>query len=758
MKGHWGRRALIALAAAGAAFFASAAPTEAAGPPLIPASWVTDVTATSATLRAEIGANGFATSYHFEYIGEAEYEANLSADPPRPGFFGAAKAPPGKEAGIGLGTLAVAQHIGGLTPSKAYRYRPVATNAAGTTVGPEHILTTQETSLTFRLPDDRAWEMVSPVDKEGGAIALPEALFDGGHFQAAENAPAVTYSSATAFGAAPGAPPASQYISRRTGSGWTAENVSAPLESASYGDEPDGAPYRAFSTGLGRGLMFGGLPCRGALPGCPAPTLVLPGSGAPPGYMAYYLRDSASGKFTSLLTATDLAHSAVSPESFAVAFAAAPPDLSTIVLSSCAALTANATEAPDGPGACDPAAQNLYLRTGAGLSLVNLLPGAVTGTPGAQVAAPIGAISSAGTRIYWALGGNLYLRQGAQTIQADESLGGGGTFEAASTDGSVAFLTKDGHLHRFLATSEAITDLTPGGGVQGVLGASADGSHVYYQDAGGLRHWHEGVTTTVAAGPSAAAPSNFPSATGTARVSPDGEHLAFLSSAELTLFDNDGETEAYLYGPPPSGGAPALVCASCNPTGERPQGSSLIPGALRNGSTFAHKPRALSADGTRLFFTSADELVVQDTNSHPDVYQWEAQGAGDCKRGPGCVHLISSGRGPEGASFVDASTGGGDVYFMTEESLVAADPGSIDLYDARAGGGFPVPQQPIPCIADACQALPAPPDDPAPGTLARNAGNPPPRVIKERRKKRKRSRGKRQSRGKKGQGRGRGTR
>ncbi len=744
MKGHWGRRTLTVLAA-GVALLASSAPAFAAGPPQIDASWVTDVTATGANLRAEINANGLSTTYRFEYIAEAAYQANLKAVPPREGFFGAAKAPTGKEAGLGSGMtfLAVVQHIGGLAPDTVYRYRPVATNSAGSVAGPEHLLATQQTSLVFELPDDRAWEMVSPVDKNGGAVAVPETLFGGGDFQAATGGSAVTYGSATAFADADGAPPASQYISRRTAAGWVTENVSTPLESAAYGDEPDGAPYRLFSADLARGLLFGGLACRGGLAGCPEPNPVLPGTGAPPGYMAYYLRESVSGDFDSLLTASNLAHTAVDPEGFEVGFAGASPDLSAIVLSSCAALTADATEVLLGPGECDPTAQNLYLRTGSGLAFLNLLPGDATGSPGAQIAAPIGAVSANGARVYWALGDDLFLREGSQTTQVDEAVGGGGLFETASTDGSVAFFSKEGHLHRFLVAGKATADLTPGGGVSGVLGASADGSHVYYQDAGGLRHWHDGVTTTVAPGPSAAAPTNFPPATGTARVSADGGHLAFLSVAELTPFDNAGEAEVYLYRSLPGAGQPQLVCASCNPTGERPQGSASIPGALVNGSTQAYKPRALAAGGTRLFFDSSDELVVQDTNSQPDVYQWEAVGTGDCDRAPGCVSLISSGRSLDGARFIDASSGGSDVYFTTDGSLVPADPGAIDLYDARVGGGFAEAQKPIPCVADACQPLPSPPDDPTPGTLQRNSGNPPPRILRERKKKRKRAKGKR---------------
>lgn len=721
------------------AAFACPPGASAAGAPEISASWVEGVTATGATLRAKINPNGLVTKYHFEYITEAAYQANPPGEP----FLGAIKTQEKEE---GPGSILVASALlQGLSFATSYHYRLVASNSAGTTSGLEHVLTTEEIGVVFHLPDNRGWELVSPVDKGGGAIAAPGALFGGGDIQAAFAAPALTYGSATAFGNAAGAPPASQYLSRRVDSGWRTENISTPLESAAYGDHPDGAPYRVFSSDLSSALLFGGLACRGGLESCPDPNPPLAESGAPPGYMAYYLRDSAHGALDSLLAEGDVEHSALSPQALEVSFAAASPDLSHVVLSSCAALAANATEASGGPGRCDPEAPNLYEWSSAGLKAINLLPGKTMTTPGAEIAAPIGAISDDGSRVYWSEGGDLYLRDGAETAQVDESLGGGGTFQAASTDGAVAFFTKGGHLYRYGAATKAAADLTPAAGVQGVLGASTDGNYVYFQGPAGLELWHAGVTTTVAPGPDAAAPTSFPPATGTARVSADGLHLAFLSDVELLGHDNlDADTglpdgEVYLYGPPPGGGAAALVCVSCNPTGERPKGPSTIPGALINGTTQAYKPRALSTDGNRIFFDSEDKLVLQDTSevkgpldsySLPDVYEWEANGVGDCQRSPGCVNLISSGGNPNGgASFLDATGDGSSAFFLTSESLVKADPGSIDAYDAMIGGGIAEGSTVIDCFNDACQGLPASPDDPTPGTLTPNSGNPRLRVL-----------------------------
>jgi hypothetical protein len=727
----------------------------AAGPPIIAEVWVEEVKADSVRLRAKINPNGLSTTYRFEYTTQSAFEAK--------GFSGATLIPVSGPAPLGSGTsfLLVAQTVGPpLTPLQSatqYRYRVSAKNGAQAeaVIGPDHVFATQQSGLTFHLPDARGWEMVSPVDKGGGAIAPPESLFGGGDLQASpssgESGAAIAYGSSTSFGGAKGAPPVSQYVSTRTPSGWSTQNVSAPLDSAAYGDHPDGAPYRVFSEDLSAGLLFGGLSCRGGLAGCPAPNPVLPSSGAPAGFMAYYLR-GAGGSYASLLHPTDLSHTAVDPESFSVSLAGATEDLSHVVLSSCAALTSNATEISNGSGGCEESSQNLYEASGGSLTAISLLPGETQTTPGMgpiRLAAPIGAISKDGSRVYFAAteDGFLYLRDGAQTKLVSSV--GAAQFQTASKDGSVAFIIEGAHLYRYLAATQAKTDITPSGGVVGVLGASQDGTVVYYQDATGIHEWASGITTLVAAGAEAAKPSDYPPSTGTSRVTVDGSHLAFLSTRELAGFDNAGRAELYLYGPGVGGGAPQLLCASCNPTGEKASGFASIPGALKNGTSIAHRPRALSADGHRVFFDSTDKLVFSDTNNQSDVYQWEAYGEGDCAVKPGCLSPISSGRATEGATFIDASADGTDVYFLTNESLVGSDPGSIDLYDARVAGGFPEAPKPLPCVADACQPLPAAPEDPDPGTLIKNSGNPAPKYFGETKKKKKGHKGKKKGKGKK---------
>ena len=562
------------------------------------------------------------------------------------------------------------------------------------------------------LLDNRGWEMVSPIEKNGGEVQGFGANFGGDVLQGAADGESATFSSASSFGAeAKGAPVASQYLSHRSASGWITEDITLPTQSGSYGEDPPGVPYRLFSEDLARALILNGSSCFES-ESCPR---------------SYTLRQSAGGTL------------ALSPEALGLRFAGASPDLRHIVFSTCRALTPDASEVPDGKGGCEASATNLYEWSEGQLSLINVLPGQSKSTPGALLAAAGGAVSEDGSRVYFTLveDGALYLAEaGKETKLIAATVGGGASFQSATPDGALAFFTKSSHLYRYAAQANAATDLTPGGEVQGVLGASEDGSHVYYLSATGLFLWSGGTTTKVAA---AADTTNYPPASGTARVSPDGTRLAFLSREPLTGYNNTdkntgkADSEVFLFDATANGGAGALSCASCNAEGVAPIGPSTIPGAISNGTgpdaTQTYKPRVLTANGRRLFFDSRDALATQDTNNDKDVYEWEAPGTGSCTQAGGCLQLISSGRSEDGASFVDASASGSDAFFLTDGSLIEADPGSVDLYDAREGGGFPVAPKPIPCEGDACQPLPSPPEDPTPGTLVPTEGNPPVRFA-----------------------------
>jgi hypothetical protein len=718
-----------------AAWSALAAPSAlAAGPPLVGETWASKVEARSAQLNAEIDPNGNVTSAYFEYTTKAAYETS--------GFTGAKKVNL-NFVGSGEGSLDVAfPLISGLTPDTTYVYRLKATNIAGSAEAPPAppypYFITQVLGGGSILLDGRAWEMVSPIDKNGGQVDPPETLAGGGVLQAAGGGGQITYSSAASFEGGAGAPPASQYIASRGSGGWATQNITTPIFSGSYDTDAGGAPYRLFSSDLARGLLLNGKGCRGeATSGCPVANPPLPGTGAPAGYQDYYLRTTASGSFEALLEPGETSLSGQSASEFEVTLAGASPDLTHVVLSSCAKLTASATSG------C-PGQANLYEWSTGGGALKQ-----VNATPGASLAAQLGAVSEDGARVYFYAGGNLRLRDGATLKQADAGAGGGGTFETASNDGSLAYFSKSGDLYRYAATTNVATKLTSTADVEGVLGAASGGAGLYYLRATGLYRC-AGANSAATNGCDSATKiaedadeSNYPPATGTSRVSSDGTKLLFVATTPLQdhlghTYDNidtatgEPDSQVYLY----DASGPGLSCLSCNPTNGRPIGPSTIPGAISNGSgptaTIAYKPRVLVDGGRRVFFDSEDAISLTDTNSVAgtgegiaDAYEWEAQGEGSCARAGGCLALVSSGRDAAPSTFADASSTGDDAYFLSEDSLVKADPGGRDLYDARIGGGFAEPSEPIACEGDACQVLPPEPTDPTLTTLLAGPGNPP---------------------------------
>lgn len=269
----------------------------------------------------------------------------------------------------------------------------------------------------------------------------------------------------------------------------------------------------------------------------------------------------------------------------------------------------------------------------------------------------------------------------------------------------------------------------------------------------------------------------------TARVSPNGGYLEFMSDRELTGYDNRDansdipDEEVFLYRAP-SANAPdgRLVCASCNPTGERPTGvqdskeandgegllieeqgiwtghwlAANVPGWIPALGLFKarYQSRYLSDEG-RLFFNSPDALVAQATNGLADVYEYEPVGVGGCRassaafseRSGGCVGLISSGSSGEESAFLDASESGEDVFFLSSSRLVSADTGSgLAVYDAHVcSAAAPCPSEvasPPPCTTEAsCKPLETPQPTifgPGPSETFSGPGNPapPPALVK----------------------------
>jgi hypothetical protein len=256
-------------------------------------------------------------------------------------------------------------------------------------------------------------------------------------------------------------------------------------------------------------------------------------------------------------------------------------------------------------------------------------------------------------------------------------------------------------LYLYQPEGEALEDMTPessaenGAEVQGVVGASRDGSRVYFVANGDLDgsgpatagdchtptphgvvistsgqcslYLRTDATTTFVArlhAPTDATnwlPSpREPGGAGTSYtsrtsfLSPDGRTLLFRSQQQLSAYQNEGTPELYRYR---EGDPEGIRCVSCPPngqlTGAGPSTGSIAYPGLRPGTDIAaFSSRVLSADGDRVFFETAEALSPLDTNGEPpqgcppsgsgsqnfpaclDVYEWVAPQAGTaCDKG-----------------------------------------------------------------------------------------------------------------------------
>jgi hypothetical protein len=208
-----------------------------------------------------------------------------------------------------------------------------------------------------------------------------------------------------------------------------------------------------------------------------------------------------------------------------------------------------------------------------------------------------------------------------------------------------------------------------------------------------------------------------------AQVAPDGRHLVFQSTQQLTGYDTSAldekghiENEVFVYDADDGG----LLCASCNQNGA-PSDPKGFGGSTYLRPSFAPTfvPRWMSADGSRIFFNTSQPLVPQDANGVEDVYEWERTGTAGCQVGNdgGCVTLLSGGDSPDASFFVDASSDGGDVFFTHRGELagVGSPHQQTGVFDARVGGGFA--EASTGCVGTGCQGVPpAPPGFATPPT------------------------------------------
>jgi hypothetical protein len=800
--------------------------------PSVEGESATGIGSTEATVGASIAGRELPTSYRIEYGITAAYGSSTA------------------EVSIGApsGAVAVSRLLEKLESGVEYHYRFVATNALGSTPGTDMTFKTGVKSISaVTLPDSRAYELVSPPEDtevyvpnlhQAGLEATGEfsGLIGVGYreqykeYRASPDGDTVSFvgespASGVSGSGATGNGDGNQFISHRTGDRWETSDIEIP----SSGEE--GSPYfQAFSEDLSVYTLASEFPGIVAHPAKPASCKgTTPYSHDSSGYHALVL----TPQVPRLCQATGAGISANNAHT---------------LLYTQNALTAHAVE---GESYED---KNLYDSVGGALYQVNVLPdGEVEQHPDAWFgglsfyknedyeASFEHAISEDGSRVFWtALEGEghdvqpkaLYVRENdtqpqspvsagrctvaedACTLQLDkaeagaEGASGGGRFWAASKDGTKVFFTDCHRLTRGSTADaeqgcaqessssetgtdlyeydfdkpegERLTDLTVdhnadplGADVQGVIGASEDGSHVYFVANGVLTsgpnpegkepvsgqpnlYFSDAGTTTFvttlsneddsfanlsANGSSGENGGDWHMEPGqrTAEVAPGGNVIGFMSKQSLTGYDNYGSNgysdtdlpEVFVY----AASSGHIFCASCNPSGIPPTPSTEAWEDERNanvgmGGGPLFMPRWVNeTGGAQVYFMTNQPLIAQDTNRRQDVYEWESDGSGDCERSAGCASPLSNVSTPAPGSFVAASITGESVFFTQRASLVptAADE-DVKLYDARVDGGFP--ESSLSCTGTGCQgAPPAPPQYATPASQTFNGiGNYPPTV------------------------------
>jgi NHL repeat len=763
-------------------------------------------------LSAQIDAKGSDTHYYFEY-GEADCAAMPAACTQVP-------LAPGEDIGAGFGDRSAQATLSGLKPGSEYFYRVLAANASGTSTSASQTFETLPSPAV--LPDGRSWELVSPAEKGGGSVE--PITNEGGLIQAATGGGAIAYIANAPFGAGTEGNRAlepNQILATRTGSGWTSENITPPNERGEGFRAGAQRTYQAFSADLSLALVE---------PQPPFEAFEHPPLSSEASERTIYRRDSAACAsapaqcFEPLVSgASDTAEVAGEKTKFGgkLELLGSSEDLSHAVFASKVGLTA--------PAPAPPSEQNLY-EWSAGkpaaeqLQLVSVLP---AGEPAQEAALGSGnegvrgAVSANGSRVFWTglfenenheVFPHLFVRETerAKTIQVDAAQGvgepkeepelGAQEFQLATPSGERVFFTyslpltpestqaregayleegSDLYVCELPAGAEQCTlkDLTvssfgESADVRGVLGASEDGSYVYFVANGvlGAGAWAAGATPGDCVGEHNAAetcslyvehydskakaweePHYIATLAGedehswlaevegelerlSARVSPNGRYLAFMSDRSLTGYDNRDanpdahearDEEVFLYDAQEG----RLACASCNPSGARPRGvldtaesgeglglvvdrpetwhghwlAGSIPGwtSISFNRYARYQSRYLSDSG-RLFFNSPDALIPEEVAGETltrtrtevveghssqvgveNVYEYEPKGVGGCVK-EACVGLISSGTSTHESAFLDASENGNEAFFVTAQPLVATDRDTnYDLYDAR---------------------------------------------------------------------------
>jgi len=758
------------------------------------AEFTANVENTSLTLTATIDPGVGETSYHFEYdrtpyTGPATHGTSVAGTPASP--LPAGTSPVSISArleGLAPDTRyyfrVVASGSAGTVEGSGDTFTtPAPVSTVAESCGNEQF----RTGYSAGLPECRAYELVSPPGtspqimlgegSEGANNDMSRSADIAGEVEGAMVSASGERLAFTSKYPPPGSSWDAQFFLASRGSEkWSTIGL-VPPQTPEYGVVCVNAFVGAYSPELtswilgdGYGQLGSGDPDEEC--GRDDPSLV---ENEPLGFQNLFLREGPTAPYQLI----DVTPSGV--QSRDAWFQAASSGLNHVVFDEDAALT---------PGA--PVGDDLYMWSGGSVRLVSVLPDgtAAKGTIANEAQKEEGflrlgaetfthAISTDGSRVFFDANGNLYMRERpyseqsalrnvtecteadkACTLQIDagesrcvaenECSSGAGTFQWASADGSRVFFTDANRLtsastavaskpdlyeYDFAAPEgERLTDLTADAGepadVQGVSGASEDGSYVYFVADGKLTaaansHGdaavpgapnlyvvHEASLAFVATLDPTHDNQDWSLGTLTARVSPSGRFVAFDSQLSLTGYDNtpvepadckEGRaprpcTEIFLY----DAVAQTLNCVSCEPRGgsptapasiNEPNNAKIDRSGLEPNPIPGYLQHNVSDEG-QVFFDTAEPLSPHATNAQPNVYEYRN----------GEVQLLSTATSNVGAYFYEASTSGDDVFLTSSQPLAPGAQGSeYSIYDARVGGGLSAPEPATVCSEEDCR-------------------------------------------------------
>ncbi len=614
----------------------------------------------------------------------------------------------------------------------------------------------------LELPDCRAYEMVSPTNKNDNNAVLKEE----GLARASVSGEAITYASLGSFADPVGSRFVDQYVSRRTLGGWSTQSITPPY-SATHTETASPFETLIFTPDLSKAIALTDVPLTGE---------------AEAGFENIYVDDLADGSYQLVTNAPPSRE----PYNYPIPTheIAATTDLSRVVF-----LNQNS-----GSGS----GTNLDEWEDGRLSLVAVAPNgepmqAVLGGGeeyGAYGKRSWRAMSDDGSRVFMTSPAEfyqhdrqVYVRENAASPVEDCLVSGDACtvevsaskrtvpdpngplpaqYLGASVDGSKVFFTgcqkltddstasspagstneenpcgpgKAGvgnDLYEYDLESGELTDLTVdtnvgdpnGAAVLGVADISEDGSYVYFVAEGDLAGGavsgqpnlylsHDGETptfiATLAPGSTRTSDSNDwqegpGGVNSTVRATPDGTRVAFLSLRSLTGYDNRPAEPADCL----NGENEPSLCQEVF-SYNAGTGSLICVSCNPNGA----RPVGNASFGE--FKGNADRYIARNFSgdgsrlffqSDDALVPHDSNGMQDVyEYEDGRVYLLSDGAGDFASSFLDASASGNDVFIATADQLVPQDQDErVDLYDVRVGGGFPVSVAALACDnGDSCK-------------------------------------------------------